>query len=128
MTKRLFRILSIGFFAIAGAASAAETESPRLNHCVSRVYDPAMYNWLAFENNCGGESIYIVYVPNRPGYGGSAMTVSPGRKGNTGYSRQEVNEKGGYELYICPAGFIPVDASGRYVDRVNTMFRCRRSD
>lgn len=126
MNKHLIRTLSLGLFAVAGAF-AAETESPRLNHCVSRVYDPAMYNWLAFENNCG-ESIHIVYVQNSPGYGGSAMTVRPGRKGNTGYSRREVDAKGGYELYVCPAGFIPVDARGRYVDRVNTLFRCRRTD
>jgi hypothetical protein len=91
--------------------------------CVRLFYDPSFYNWLAFQNVCS-QAIFIDYIGYYPGYGGSAVTLRPGQKSSTGYSYSEVQKKRGYQLFICPAGFIPVDAKNNYVSRVNTPFKC----
>jgi hypothetical protein len=34
---------------------------------------------------------------------------------------------GSFELYVCPLGYIPVDANNQYVNRINsTDFRCKK--
>jgi hypothetical protein len=110
---------------LSRAAQAQEYLSPEFNQCIREFYDPAMYHWLAYENLCG-HSISIVYIPYHPGYGGSLMDLGPGRHSSTGFDRREVQEKGGFELYVCPAGYSPVDAQNNYVTRVNTRFRCKK--
>ena len=109
----------------AGAVHAQTYRTPEFNQCVRQFYDSRMYNWLAYENTCG-ESITINFIPNNPGHGGGSMTLSPGRHDRTGYSRDEVREKEGFELYVCPAGYIAVDENDRYVTRVVSRFRCKR--
>ena len=110
---------------LSTAASGQEFVSPEFNNCVREFYDPAMYNWLSYENVCG-HGISVVFIPYNPGYGGSEMDLGAGRHDSTGWNRREVQEKGGFELYICPAGYVPVDANNQYVNRVNTQFRCKR--
>lgn len=125
MNKTLLQSLLTGLIALAGPAMAQEYRSPEWNGCIRQYYDRSMYGWLAFENTCG-ERLKVVYVPYNPGHGGSLKTLAPGRHDSTGYSRQEVDAKGGFELYICPDGYVPVDANNRYINRVNTPFRCKR--
>lgn len=117
----VFGLLSIG----AQAALAQEYVRPEFNGCIRQYYDSHMYNWLAFENTCS-QSLYIVFIPNSPGYGQSGMDLLPGRHGSTGYSRSEVDSKGGFELYVCPSGYVPVGPDNRYVSRVIPEFRCKR--
>jgi hypothetical protein len=106
------------------ASSAARSyASPVPGSCIRLFYDPSFYKWLAFQNLCS-QSIYIVYIANNPGYGGSAMTLRPGQKSSTGYNAAEVQAKRGYQLFACPAGYYPVDSLNRYVSRVNTSFKC----
>lgn len=108
------------------AESGDEYRSPAYNQCIRTFYDPSMYNWYAFENTCG-EALSITFIPYNPGYGGGAVDyLGPGRTTSTGNSRDEIQRKQGFELYVCPTGFMPVDGSDRYVSRVNTMFRCKR--
>jgi hypothetical protein len=111
---------------LSTAAFGQEYLSPEYNNCVREFYDPAMYNWLSYENVCG-HGISVVYIPYHPGYGGSQIDLGPGRHNSTGYSRSEVQQKGGFELYICPSGYVPVDANNGYVNRVNTQFRCKKN-
>ena len=110
---------------IASTSSAQTYKSPQWNGCIQQFYDRDVYNWLSFRNGCS-ESVTVVFIPNNPGYGGSSMNLGPGRKDNTGYSRSEVNAKQGFELYVCPYGYLNVDAEDRYVNRVNTRFRCKQ--
>ena len=117
----IFGLLSLG----ARSAYAQEYVRPEFNGCIRQFYDSSMYNWLAFENVCS-QSLNIVFVSNLPGHGEGAMEVAPGRHGSTGYSRSEVQNKGGFELYVCPAGYIPVGPDNRYVTRVIPEFRCKR--
>jgi hypothetical protein len=110
---------------LSTAAFAQEYLSPEYSNCIREYYDPAMYSWLSYENVCG-HGISIVYVPYNPGYGASQMDLGSGRHSSTGFDRHEVQEKGGFEVYVCPAGYVPVDANNNYVNRVNIRFRCRR--
>ena len=84
-----------------------------------------MYNWLSFENDCAS-GIKVVFVPYNPGYGSSSMDLGPGRHNATGWPRAIVEQKGGYELYVCPMDYIPVDANDNYIDRVNMQYRCKQ--
>jgi hypothetical protein len=93
-------------------------------YCVSSFYDREMYGWLAYQNNCG-QAINLTWVGIYSG-GASSATIYPGRKANTGFSQAEVNGKGGFELFVCPAGYIPVDGNDNFVERANTLFRCKR--
>jgi hypothetical protein len=112
--------------ASVSAESADDYRSPAYNHCIRTFFDPNMYNWYSFENTCS-EALSITFIPYSPGFGGGAVDyLGPGRATSTGNSREEMQRKQGYELYVCPTGFMPVDGSDRYVSRVNTMFRCRR--
>ena len=108
------------------AGSADDYRSPSYNHCIRSFFDPQMYNWYSFENTCG-EALSITFIPYNPGFGGGAVDyLGPGRSTSTGNSREEIQRKQGFELYVCPTGFLPVDGNDRYVSRVNTMFRCKR--
>ena len=40
---------------------AQRHEIPRLNSCISEFYDPEMYNYLTFKNNCA-QSLTVVLV------------------------------------------------------------------
>jgi hypothetical protein len=99
-------------------------KSRNYNGCIRQFYDPNQYNWLGFENGCA-EPLYVVYIAFNPGYGGSAMDPGPGRHESTGWSQREVAAKRGFQLYVCPQGYVPVDANNQYVSRVNTRFRCK---
>ena len=125
MTKHTLHISAMGLLMAASLASAQTYKTPEYNNCIRQFYDPSMYNWLSYENACS-EALSIVFIPFNPGYGGSAMDLAPGRHASTGYSQREVQGKGGFDLYVCPAGYIPVDGNDRYVDRVNTRFRCKQ--
>jgi hypothetical protein len=107
------------------AVNAAEYRSPVYNHCIREFYDPEMYNWFSFENTCG-EALSVTFVAINRGFGGAVSYLGAGRKTSTGDSREQVRSKGGYELYVCPAGFLPVDGNDHYVTRPNTRFRCRQ--
>ena len=110
----------------ASAASAQQFVTPTFNGCIRQFYDSSMYNWLSYENTCG-QSLSVVFVPNEPGHGGGgAMDLGPGRHNSTGLSSSEVRDNGGFELYVCPSGYVPVGPDNRYVTRVIPEFRCKR--
>jgi hypothetical protein len=54
------------------------------------------------------------------------MNLRPGRHDSTGDSEPEVRQKGGYELYVCPAGYIAVDADDNPVERIIPAFKCKQ--
>jgi hypothetical protein len=65
MKKLLYAIVGFGSVFCA-AARDQEYRTPEWNGCIRQYYDPNMYNWLSFENQCG-ESLYIVFIANNPG-------------------------------------------------------------
>ena len=110
-----------------GDSSSNQQYAPPIDaSSVRQFYDPQTYNWLSFENT-SSEGISITFIPKIPGHGGSLMELRPGSHGNTGRSAKEVEATGGFELYVCPLGYIPVDANNRYVNKTNTTdFKCKR--
>lgn len=99
--------------ASVSAESGDDYRSPAYNHCIRSFYDPNMYNWYSFENTCS-EALSITFIPYNPGFGGGAVDyLGPGRATSTGASRDEMQRKEGFELYVCPTGFMPVDGNDR---------------
>jgi hypothetical protein len=128
MKNRLFSVAIFGLLMLgASTAFAQQYVTPEYNGCIRQYYDPNMYNWLSYENTCS-QSLSVVFVANEPGHGGGgAMDLGPGRHNSTGLTRREVDSNGGFELYVCPAGYVPVGPDGQYVTRVIPQFRCKRS-
>jgi hypothetical protein len=102
--------------------------TPLAASCISQFWDPKFYNWLSFQNNCG-QAIHLSYTANNPSdtFGMSAADIAAGRSSNTGRSQSEVNQKGGFNLYVCPAGYVPVDPStNQSVSGPNKTFTCKQ--
>jgi uncharacterized protein len=117
--------------ASSGGASSASTPAnakdltPLPGTCVSRFWDPNNYNWLALQNDCG-QPIYLEFIFNHTV--GWAMTgaasLGSGAHLDTGRSSSDINQAGGYELYVCPGGSIPVDLNGQALQTNVSEFRC----
>ena len=108
------------------ASGAIQYSTPLATSCVRQFFDPNTYNWLSFENNCG-QAIYINYIPHRPGGWamGGGMHLAPGNHNNTGLSSAEINQTGGFDLYVCPTNAVPVDLSGNAFNTNVAQYRCK---
>jgi hypothetical protein len=108
------------------ASGGIQYSTPLATSCVRQFWDPNTYNWLSFENNCG-QAIYINYIPHRPGGWamGGGMHLAPGSQNNTGLSSAEINQTGGFDLYVCPTDSMPVDLSGNAFNVNVTEYRCK---
>ncbi len=109
-------------------AQAQKYLAPNYNHCARPFYDPQSYNWYSVQNTCSF-AIKVVLVAFSGDHGPGALDLGPGRHDGTGETESEIRQHGGYDLYICPAGYTPVDANDEYigaVNRANTQFRCMR--
>jgi hypothetical protein len=107
-------------------SSAIEYSTPLATSCVRQFWDPDNYNWLSFENNCG-QAIYVNYIPHRPGGWamGGGMNLAPGNHNNTGLSSADINQTGGFDLYVCPTDSVPVDLSGKVFNVNVAQYRCK---
>jgi hypothetical protein len=94
--------------------------------CVRQYYDPATYNWLAFENDCG-QPVYIEFIfQHNVGWAMTgAWTLQPGAHENSGRSGSDIGAAGGLDLYVCPAGSIPVDLNGNALSAQVSQYRCK---
>jgi hypothetical protein len=106
------------------ALAAQRYQSPTFNSCIREFFDPSMYNWLSFGNSCS-ESLSVTYIGYNPPYARYSADIRPGQKTSTGLTRNEVAERGGFELYVCQSRYLPVDAADNYVSRTNVPFRCK---
>ena len=108
------------------ASRAIQYSTPLATSCVRQFWDPNTYNWLSFENNCG-QAIYLNYIPHRPGGWamGGGMHLAPGSHNNTGLSSAEINQTGGFDLYVCPTDSVPVDLSGNAFNVNVPQYRCK---
>jgi TPR repeat protein len=103
--------------------TASHYVSPVGASCISQFWDPKFYNWLSFQNNCG-RAINLTY---EGGISGATDGLGAGQATNTGWSQAEVTQKGVFSLYVCPAGYIPVDSStDQVVNRPNQTFTCKQ--
>jgi hypothetical protein len=97
------------------------------NGCVNANFNGS-YGWLQFVNNCD-ESLHMTWFWRDRDYSGSSSDdVGVGRAALTGESRSEVQRHRGYELYVCRAGYLPVDSSGRIITNGGSNpqdYRCK---
>lgn len=93
--------------------------------CVSQFWDPQNYNWLSLRNVCN-QPIYVSYIFNKPS--GWAMnggtTLAPGAHATTGESFNDISQAGGFQYYVCPANYVPVDVNGNTLSVNVTEYRC----
>ena len=128
MNKRIV-ILALSITALAltaSAASAQRLKSPVWNGCIQQFYDREFYGSLSFRNVCS-EPVTAVFIPKNPGYGAGEMDLTAGRAESTGYSRSEIIKNHGFDLYVCPFGYQPVDGNDRYIKRAGAPFRCKQN-
>src|ERR1700722_4555446 len=110
------------------SATAGQYAASLSATCIRGFWDPKFYSWLSFENQCG-QAIHLSFVATSASdtFGMSSTDIAPGQASNTGWSQDEVNRKGGFALFVCPAGYVAVDAStGQTVSRSNQDYRCKK--
>ena len=96
--------------------------------CITQFWDPKFYNWLSFENTCG-QPIHLSFIATSTNdtFGMSSTDIAPGQASNTGWSQSEVNRKGGFTLFVCPAGYVAVNAAtNQSVNQPNQDYRCKK--
>jgi len=108
----------------AMAQSGAQYATPLNSSCISQFWDGTMYNWMSYQNNCG-EPVHLMWYARTKG-GGFSDDIRAGGKSNTGFSHFEVNDMGGFTLFVCPKGYLPVDSSGLQVHDANASYRCKK--
>src|ERR687884_621269 len=116
MRHTLLSVPAAALFTVvnAGVAFAQRHEIPALSSCIREFYDPGMYNYLTFKNNCS-QSIKLVFVAKD----GSGASGSVGKL-------EGVNPKiGSFEFYVCRSGYLPVDATGKVVTKPGMAFQCQ---
>jgi hypothetical protein len=96
-----------------------------LYNCLNTFYDPAEYDWFAFQNTCS-IAISTTHIGMNGGGSGTTDSLGPGQHDSTGYSKSEVDGFGGFDWYVCPAGYDPVDANGHFVTAPHTPFHCKQ--
>jgi hypothetical protein len=102
--------------------------APIAQNCVREFWDPKFYKWLSFENDCG-QAIHLTWIAKSPNdhFGGSSGDIAPGRSANTGWNKNEVAAKGGFALFVCPAGSVAVDGTTRQVvSNPNATYSCKK--
>lgn len=115
-----------------GAASASSSSGPAYlaplaASCVRQYWDQQMYNWLAFENDCG-QPIYLTFIfAHAKGWAMTgSMDLAVGAHDNTGRSKSDIDGAGGFELYVCPRNTVPTDLNGQGLDNTQVaQFRCK---
>jgi hypothetical protein len=110
------------------SATAGQYAASLSATCIRGFWDPKFYNWLSFENICG-QSVHLSFIATSANdtFGMSSTDIAPGQASNTGWSQDEVNRKGGFTLFVCPAGYVAVDAStDQSVSRPNRDYRCKK--
>jgi hypothetical protein len=102
--------------------------APIAQSCVREFWNPKFYNWLSFENDCG-QAINLTWIAKSPSdhFGAANANIAPGQSTNTGWSQTEVAAKGGFTLFICPAGSVAVDGNTRQmVSSPNATYSCKK--
>lgn len=108
----------------ASNALAQRHEIPPLNSCIREFYDPEMYNLLTYKNNCS-QSLTIVFVAKDSSGASGSMDLRPGAKDSVGMFGGRASKVGGFELYVCQVGYVPVDDNDKVVKKPRSNFRCR---
>jgi len=127
MRHPLFSLTVAALLFIANASTTAFAQShevPLLKSCIREFYDPEMYDYLTFKNNCS-QAMTIVFVAKDDSGRNGSMDLRPGAKDSVGRLGGRVSKVGDFELYVCVLGYVPVDDNGKVVSKPRTSFRCQ---
>jgi hypothetical protein len=126
MRHALLSLTAAAWFTMVKAESALAQrhEIPTLNSCIREFYDPEMYNYLTYKNNCS-HSLTIVFVAKDGSGASGTMDLRPGGKDSVGRFAGRVPKLGGFQLYVCQVGYLPVDENGKVVNKPRTSFQCQ---
>jgi len=94
-----------------GCPAGAQTTS--FQSCVEAFYDPDMYNWLGFRNNCS-VAVHIQWCAKNDPTNCFAHDVSASGHASTGLDQEEVASYGGFDWAVCGKGYKAVTPSGAY--------------
>ena len=108
----------------AESAFAQRHEIPAFNSCIREFYDPGMYDYLTFKNNCS-QSLTIVFVAKDGSRASGTMDLRPGGQDSIGKLAGRVPKIGDFQLYVCRSGDMPVDDAGKVVSKPRTNFQCK---
>jgi len=118
MNQSKIVLLAFLFFGVAVSISHPKVHAQQYTqpvaYCISDYYDPGMYNWLSYRNNCG-TTVHVQFVSNRPSGISGSMDINPGGHEGTGYTATAVNAAGGVRRYACPAGYLAFDLAGKMI-------------
>ncbi len=121
MRRILMLVAVLGTIAIASGGPLIAQDQPStltpvgLLNCVRSFFDPHVYNWLSFQNNCS-QPLNITYYWRANDYSGSSGVARPGESVNTGFSRSDIESHGGgWEVYPCPLHYNPVGLDGNFI-------------
>jgi len=118
MNRSKIVLLTILCFGIAVSISQPKAQAQQYaqpqENCVTDFYDPGMYNWLSYRNQCG-TSVHVQFVSNQPSVISGSMDIKPGAHASTGYSADQVNAAAGVRRYVCPAGYLAYDTAGKMI-------------
>jgi hypothetical protein len=108
------------------SAVAPTLLTPLAAGCVRQFWDPQYYNWLSLENDCG-QPIYLEFIfKHNVGWAMTgSMNLALGSHSNTGRSSSDINQAGGFDLYVCPANSVPVDQDNGLLQANVASYRCR---
>jgi len=108
----------------AQTALADGHQNPVLNSCIREFYDPGMYNYLTFQNNCS-QSLTMVFVAKDGSGASGTMDLRPGAKDSVGKLAGKVPKVGGFQFYVCQSGYMPLDENGKVVTKPGSAFQCK---
>jgi len=120
-------LFAVTVLAPRSASAQQYTAGGQFNGCVTAAYGGS-YNWLEFTNNCN-QSLNIHWFWRNHDNSGSAGDARPGSSVDTGMSASEVRGHGGYELYVCPQGYIAVTGSGSFLSNGGSNpqpYKCKK--
>jgi len=127
MRNSLLIVATAALFAVVNAENALgqRHEIPALKSCIREFYDPEMYDYLTYKNNCS-QALSMVFVA-KDGLGtGGSMDLRAGGKDSVGRSADGRAPKiGDFELYVCVLGYVPIDDSGKLVSKPRSNFKCQ---
>ena len=79
---------------------------------------------LNIQNNCS-QSLTIVFVAkDGPGTSGT-MDLRPGGQDSVGKLGGRLPKVGGFQIYVCRSGYIPVGEDGKVVKKPRANFQCQ---
>jgi hypothetical protein len=120
--KRASLLLAVAGFLISPLAHAQQYVAPNYNNCVQLV--DGGFGTIAIKNICN-ISISVTTIPFNGGSGGQ-LDISPGSSQGTGSTWKEKADAGGWDFYVCPRNYSPVNGNDRGVSKPNTQFHCKK--